>query len=251
MSEDRKTAGLRVLVADDDPVSLRFLEGALRELDCEVTAVDSGIATLAATREKAFDLMLLDRRMPGSGGVELLAALRRDGIATAAIATSADIDNAIRDELLAAGYAAALAKPIRVDVLARAMSMHAAHVPPSRPHATETTSDSAETALLDDASGLGAVGGDAATLRALRLLLAGDLEALLASGMPTAAPDLAGALHRLRAACRYCGAMRLESAAVDLETKARAGRPVDAQDIAAFLDCCALTKRAIGQAGSA
>jgi CheY-like chemotaxis protein len=256
-----------VLLADDDPVSLRFLEAALRELGCRPTAVGDGHAVMLATDRERFDLLLLDRRMPGMGGAELLSRLRRAGVDAPAIATSAELDAATRTELASAGYLEALLKPIGIDALARAIAafrlapaMSGARKAERRgnPPTERPGSDAArrsfdgsaaamppgEAALLDDESGLPAVGGDAKTLAALRQLLSADLEALSRErpGEPVALADL---LHRLRAACRYCGANRLEHLAGMLEIDLRAGGTASAANLNEFLDCCAETARAI------
>ena len=81
---------MRVLIADDDAISLRFLDSALQQLGCTTVAV-GGLPEALALAGSSFDLLLLDRNMPGGGGVELLAALRARGIACPAIATSAQI----------------------------------------------------------------------------------------------------------------------------------------------------------------
>lgn len=246
MRESRKPAAANVLVADDDPVSLRFLEIALRELGCNVTAVADGAAAIAATKAARFDLLLLDRRMPDCGGADLLRALRDAGIAAPALATSAELDADIRAKLMAAGYADALAKPIRVDVLAHAVSAHCALAQWSVAETTPAQSER-DTALLDDASALSAVGGDITTLRALRGLLARDLDAMQATGVPTDMLALAEALHRLRAACRYCGANALEQSAASVESAIRTGRAPLPEDLSAFVRCCTETKFAIEQ----
>lgn len=258
MPESAPTAGLRVLVADDDPVSLRFLEGALRELGCLPTAVGDGRAVLTVAAAERFDLLLLDRRMPGSGGAELLSALRRAGVDAPAIATSADLDPTMRAGLSAAGYLDALLKPISMESLARAIAALGRYSGPpgsadatgSRQPGAPDAAAAAEAVLLDDAAGLQAVGGDAATLTALRNLLAADLETLT-QNHHFEGDAFADTLHRLRAACRYCGATRLERTVGAIEKNIRAGDSVDAPSLSAFRACCAETKLAIAKKASA
>ncbi|MEP6940665.1 MAG: response regulator [Rudaea sp.] len=232
-----------MLVADDDPVSLRFLEIALGELGCSVRAVADGNAALAAAAAAEFDLMVLDRRMPGLGGAELLRVLRGRGIATPAIATSADLDEVARAELAAAGFATALPKPLRVDDLARSIG---AFSRPDEIAGVESTTTLVGAGLLDDARGLAAVGGDRATLLALRALLANDLAALAARSERLDA-DLSEDLHRLRAACCYCGATALERAAHAIESTIRGGGLPQASDWSDFIACCDGTRIAIAQ----
>lgn len=251
MRESGQNPGVSVLVADDDPVSLRFLELALVELGCSVHAVADGAAAIAAAVDARFDLLILDRRMPGLGGAALLSALRARGVVTAAIATSAELDAATRAELAAAGYAAALAKPLRLEELARQIAPFARHEDRSdrvRSAATAQAGDSgrADPPLLDDAVALAAIGGDVATLKALRILLADDLRTLLSRTSRLDA-SLVEDLHRLRAACRYCGATALEQAAlaIDSELRDRATWPRDAWED--FIACCENTCDALAQ----
>ncbi len=73
-------AGGRVLIVDDDATSRRLLEVRLRALQCEAVMVADGDEALAAIQQEVPALMLLDLQMPRMGGMELLRALRRDGI---------------------------------------------------------------------------------------------------------------------------------------------------------------------------
>jgi CheY-like chemotaxis protein len=236
-------APLRILVADDDPVSRGFFDAALRQFGCDVTSVGDGDAAIAAARGNRFDLLLLDRRMPGLGGAPLLAALRQAGVSVRAIATSADVDAAVRDTLIAAGFEDVLRKPVGIDALARVVSA------PSRGGGMGRVAENPATVtgarLLDDASALAAVGGDRQTVAALRALLARDLDEMIASEMPADWGAFAEALHRLRAACRYCGAASLERAATALEAAIRAGGSPSADAHSAFRRCCERTRAAI------
>ncbi len=73
-------AGARVLVVDDDATARRLLEARLRSITCEVAMASNGREALAAIQQELPALMLLDLQMPQMGGLELLRALRRDGI---------------------------------------------------------------------------------------------------------------------------------------------------------------------------
>jgi CheY-like chemotaxis protein/HPt (histidine-containing phosphotransfer) domain-containing protein len=74
--------GLRVLVVDDNRVSLEILSGMLRHFRLEVATATNGAAALAALREAAdapFDLVLMDWRMPGMNGDETTRRIHADG----------------------------------------------------------------------------------------------------------------------------------------------------------------------------
>ncbi len=70
----------RVLIADDDPASRRLLEVRLRPLECDVATAGNGEQAVAAIRKEVPDLVLLDLQMPKMGGIEVLRALRNEGI---------------------------------------------------------------------------------------------------------------------------------------------------------------------------
>jgi DNA-binding NtrC family response regulator len=74
------TAGTRVLIVDDDPASRRLLEVRLRPLECDVVTAGNGEQALSAIRKDLPDLVLLDLQMPRMGGIEVLRALRNEGI---------------------------------------------------------------------------------------------------------------------------------------------------------------------------
>ena len=235
----------RVLIADDDPVSLRFLAAALAQSGCEVVAVGDGAAALAAVQTHEFDLLLLDRRMPDLGGAELLVALRARGAASPAIATSAEVDAVITVQLRAAGFNDIIEKPT---TLARLQHITQAylHFSSTQPAATKTPT---VPALLDNAAALAAIGGDAETLRALRGLLAQELATLeneLRKSDPFAQPEyLRECLHRLRASCGFCGAPALSAAAARLEQVLHVGATNAQSTLVNFVRTCRDTAAAL------
>lgn len=70
--------GRRVLVADDDEITRRVLATVLDLEAFEVTLVEDGDAALSAMLQAPPDVAVLDHRMPGRTGLEVLAALRAD-----------------------------------------------------------------------------------------------------------------------------------------------------------------------------
>ena len=74
------TTGARILIVDDDAASRRLLEVRLRPLECDVATAGNGEQALTLIRKDVPDLLLLDLEMPKMGGLEVLRALRKDGI---------------------------------------------------------------------------------------------------------------------------------------------------------------------------
>ena len=201
-----------VLIVDDDPVSLRFLVAAVEQSGCVVATAADGAAALAA--DNAFDLLLIDRHSPDIGGIELLHALRKNGITATAIATSAEIDADAAAQLHAAGFVDVLEKPASVQRIVEIVVRHLTMATPI---------------LLDDVAALDAIGGDADALGALRDLLAQELEQLehdlTHADLVTNPSRLGERLHRLRASCGFCGASALATCAGDWQAALRAGSP--------------------------
>ena len=109
------SAKLRVLVADDNPTNREVLGKILERSGHGVTLVNDGEQALDAIERDAHDLVILDRNMPGLGGVEALQALRlmtRGRERLPVIMLSADVTPEAKREALEAGADAFLSKPI-------------------------------------------------------------------------------------------------------------------------------------------
>lgn len=67
-----------ILIADDNPQILELLEAYLEELPVRISLAADGDAALAAVRENAPDLILLDIMMPRKSGFEVCQELKAD-----------------------------------------------------------------------------------------------------------------------------------------------------------------------------
>jgi DNA-binding response OmpR family regulator len=108
------TTSANVLVVDDDAGIRAFLEEMLvRDGHCAV-AVESGEAALERIGQEEFDIALVDLRLGGVGGMEVLAALRQRSPDTAVIVMTgyATLDTAL--EALRQGAHDYLFKPCKV-----------------------------------------------------------------------------------------------------------------------------------------
>nr|WP_128800694.1 ATP-binding protein [Corallococcus coralloides] len=76
-SEARR-AGLRVLVAEDDPVYRKLLQLALAPFRFELMEAEDGLAALELARRRPPDVVLADVLMPRLDGFRLCLALRQD-----------------------------------------------------------------------------------------------------------------------------------------------------------------------------
>jgi len=71
---------IRVLVVDDDETFRFVMENRLKGSGYVVESAPSGEVALERISEKAFDVMLLDLRMPGTGGLGALRHLNETGL---------------------------------------------------------------------------------------------------------------------------------------------------------------------------
>jgi two-component system sensor histidine kinase RpfC len=106
---------LRLLVADDNPTNREVIGKILERGGHAATLVNDGEQALDALERESFDLVILDRNMPGIGGIEALQALRlmtRGRERLPVIMLSADVTAEAKREALEAGADAFLSKPI-------------------------------------------------------------------------------------------------------------------------------------------
>ena len=111
---------MRVLVAEDDPGLRSVLERGLREQGYVVDAVADGDTAVAHLRAYEYAVAVLDWRMPGRSGIEVIAAARARGIATPVLLLTARDAPADRVTGLDAGADDYLVKPFDfAELLAR------------------------------------------------------------------------------------------------------------------------------------
>jgi two-component system sensor histidine kinase RpfC len=106
---------LRILAADDNPTNREVLGKILERGGHAATIVADGEEALDALERDTFDVVLLDRNMPGMGGMETLRAIRlltqaRERLPVAML--SADVTPEVKREALEAGFDSFLSKPI-------------------------------------------------------------------------------------------------------------------------------------------
>ncbi len=124
--------GLRVLVAEDNPVNQKVILAMLRRLGADPVLVADGDAALAALDTGSFDLVLMDIHMPVRDGFATCAALRAREAATGflgpagrrlpVVAVTADALSGDRERFLAAGMDDHLPKPVGLAGLAAVLS---------------------------------------------------------------------------------------------------------------------------------
>ena len=80
-------------------------------------SVNDGLKALDLLANELYDVLVLDLRMPGMDGVELLKAIRERGIHTPVIVQTGNMSIKQLGEALKEGVAEVVLKPCRIDTL--------------------------------------------------------------------------------------------------------------------------------------
>ena len=105
----------RVMIVDDEQVVCDLLYGELEERGCVCTIAFDGGEALTKLARHDFDIVLLDIRLPGISGMEVLREIRSNHANTATIMITAvkDVDTAV--EAMKLGASDYIVKPFELD----------------------------------------------------------------------------------------------------------------------------------------
>ncbi len=111
MSEDR----INVLIVDDEPAVCDWLREELVERSYDCSEALDGVSALHRLSEKNFQVVLLDIKLPGMSGIDLLREIRLHHSSTSAIMLTAvdEVDTAVKAMKL--GAADYIVKPFDLD----------------------------------------------------------------------------------------------------------------------------------------
>lgn len=105
----------RVLLADDSPSSLVTTQLLLETLNCDVTTATDGIQAHAMLQGSEYDLVLLDERMPGLKGSEVVQSMCKSGnlAQSLTVALSGMTEKSEIEYLKSSGFEKHLCKPVK------------------------------------------------------------------------------------------------------------------------------------------
>ncbi|MBK5912222.1 hypothetical protein CCR85_12050 [Rhodothalassium salexigens] len=110
----------RILVAEDNMLNQRMIAALLDQAGWRYTVVDDGAGAVEAARRHAFDLILMDERMPGLSGSEAARAIRAlPGAAgrVPILAITADKTHAAQIDRDRSGVDGMLVKPLHLETI--------------------------------------------------------------------------------------------------------------------------------------
>jgi two-component system, sensor histidine kinase and response regulator len=114
-----------VLVVDDNLVNQKVAQRYLQRLGCAVTIAGDGAEALRLSKERDFDLILMDLQMPvldGCGATRRIRELESGDERTPIVALTADVNSAQIEAARAAGMDDYLTKPMELDRLQTVLS---------------------------------------------------------------------------------------------------------------------------------
>lgn len=123
-----KAPKANVLVVDDNSINLAVIKGLLKRTEVGLDLAASGRECLELTRNKYYDIILMDHMMPDMDGVETLQMLRSDeqnpNRNTVVIALTANAIAGCREMYLEYGFNDYISKPIQVEKLEESIMQH-------------------------------------------------------------------------------------------------------------------------------
>ena len=209
----------RLLLVEDDAISRRFLQATLEALPADVDIAESLASALDI--ETVHDLWLLDANLPDGSGIDLLQALRLRSPSVPALAHTADDSPALHAQLITAGFAEVLVKPLGAAQLQDAVRRALGSATDIRFRVNEPAAATSILPVWDERTALAALNGNVEHVATLRKLFLDELMRqhdkivlALQSNDEVAAKH---ELHQLKASSGFVGAMRLNAAAARLE----------------------------------
>ena len=122
---------MHVLLAEDDDPTAAFIERGLLDLSHRVTRSSDGIDALGRAQAEQFDVLVLDRMLPGLDGIALLRQLRSKTVRTPVLVLTALGGISDRVSGLEAGADDYLVKPFAFAELAARLNALARRSPPT------------------------------------------------------------------------------------------------------------------------
>lgn len=109
---------MRLLLVEDDKLMAQMISALLVKKDFQVTTVHTKAEALENLEVFAYDAVVLDLRLRGESGLDVLSAARAKEIRTPFVVLSGDLDTESKVAALRAGADDYVTKPFKVEELA-------------------------------------------------------------------------------------------------------------------------------------
>ncbi len=118
----------KILVVDDNQMNLLVVKGLLKHTQMQIDIAISGTECLQMTKDKKYDLILMDHMMPEPDGVQTLHLLQKDeenaNRETQVIVLTANAIEGMKEQYLREGFADYLSKPIEAEQLEKTIEKY-------------------------------------------------------------------------------------------------------------------------------
>jgi DNA-binding NtrC family response regulator len=118
---------LKLLIVDDEVDTCENLSDILTDIGYAVDIAHDGLTALHLVEQNAYDVALLDLRMPGMDGLELYRRMKRISAGTLAIVVSAYAGSETARSILEAGAWRIIPKPVDIEKLIGLVNEAARH----------------------------------------------------------------------------------------------------------------------------
>jgi two-component system response regulator HydG len=236
-----------ILVIEDDLTFSRILEGFLTKQGFSVTVCHKGHDGLQTLKTKAFDLVLLDYRLPDTTGMDVLTEIKKHSSHTQVIIMTSFSDIRTAVKAMKMGAYEYITKPVNPDELLMLLQQALKRENAPTPSVTSQPKSTGAKQFVEGAS------PEAKRLyEYIRLVAPTDMSVIIEGESGTGKENVAQTIHRLSARAKApfvavdCGALSKELAASELfgHTKGsftgavqdKVGQFVDAHKGTLFLD---------------
>jgi len=113
MSEEN----IQVLIADDEDTLRKTVAAWLRDEGFDVEQAEDGLEAIKKVQAKDFDIAILDIKMPGANGLEVLRYVKKNSAQTEVVIMTGMVDVSMAVEAMKLGAKEYLTKPIDMDQL--------------------------------------------------------------------------------------------------------------------------------------
>ncbi len=232
----------RVLIVDDTQMNIMVAVNLLKETKMKIDTAQSGSEAIELAEKTAYDVILLDQRMPGMDGTETLRAIRTlpGGLnsETPVICLTADAIRGAKEKYIALGFSDYLTKPVAGRDLERMLIKYLPKEKVTTVMPSPKQEEDKNIALPDDISKLSEAGLDTAEgirysngeIPVYRSVLGQfarehDRKSLkLAEHYEKGQwEDYSILIHSVKSSARMIGAMKLSEAAAELESAGEKG----------------------------
>jgi len=223
--------GLRVLLAEDNPVNQKLATRLLEKDGHQVILAGNGAEALELARQGGLDLVLMDMQMPLMDGIEATQRIRaREAVSGGHLPIVAMTANAMqgdRERCLAAGMDGYVAKPVKPAELRQAMAAALGQEAGRPSGAAQAPAPAAAAFRLDKAGILERFGQDEELFQTLAQMYRGDVEQYC-QGLQQAleaedAPRLSREAHTLKGLLATFSDEEGAQLALEVENAARDG----------------------------